>query len=72
MNDETEMFFEKSEGSCYLESLARTRQYLKDTDFLKKLDEVILLEIDLAKMGAEKAKSEIMKMTNKDNVRPIK
>ncbi len=71
MNDDTDVFFENS-TACYLESLIRCRQHVKDSVHLSsKLDEVINLELDLAVMGAEKAKSEILKRT-KDTVRPIK
>lgn len=73
MNEDIEVFFDKSDGSSYIESLSKSRQYLKDSPLLAKLDEVILLELELAKMGAEKAKSEILKAAAKDNVvRPIK
>jgi hypothetical protein len=70
MSEDIEVYVSRDGSSCYLESLARTRQYLKDTDLLAKLDKVISLEIDLAEMGAEKAKSEINKK-GKNNVKPI-
>lgn len=70
--DEIEVFFDKSEGACYLESLVRSRQHLKGSPLLAKLDGVIELEIELAGMGAQKAKSEILKSASKDNLRPIK
>lgn len=75
-NDDIEVFFDKTDGGSYLESLMRSRLYVDRISSCKaeiriKLEEVILLELDLAKLGAEKAKSEIIK-SEKDNVRPIK
>ena len=72
MNEDVEVFFDKSDGSSYLESLCKSREYLKDSPLLAKLDEAIALELELAIMGAEKAKSEILKAAPKDNIRPIK
>jgi len=72
MNDDIEVYLDKvSSGACYLESLIYARARLDNAELKAALDEVILLEIELAKMGAEKAKSEIIK-ANKDNLRPIK
>lgn len=71
-NDDIEIYFQKDESGCFIESLSRSRQYLKNTPLLAELDEVIKLEIELAVMGAQKAKSEIIKKTSKDNLRPIK
>ncbi len=71
-NDDIEIFFEKDDGGCFIESLARSRRYLKDTPLLAKLDKLVSYEIDLAIMGAEKAKSEALKKNSKDNLRPIK
>lgn len=71
-NDDIEIFFEKDDGGCFIESIARSRRHLKDTPLLAKLDELISHEIDLAILGAEKAKSEYIKKNNKDNLRPIK
>ena len=45
----------------YLESLIRSRRHLSDSPMLAKLDEVIEIEIDLALMGAEKARSAVLK-----------
>lgn len=70
-DDEIEVYMDNSQSSSYLESLARTRRLLADTGLIERLDEVISLEIELALMGAQKAKSEILKQT-KDTVRPIK
>lgn len=56
----------------YVESLARTRQYLVGSPLLGKLDEVIAAEIELAMMGAEKAKSNALKANKENNVTPIK
>ena len=70
MNDDFDVYFDKT--GCYVESLLRSRQYLKNCpSLLYKLDEVIQAEIELALMGAKKAISEILK-DSKDNVRPIK
>lgn len=66
-DDDLEVFIGKDEG-CYLESLCRSRQYLSK-ELLAKLDEVIGLEIELALMGANRAKN---KVTEKPNLRPIK
>lgn len=76
--EDIEVFFDKSDG-CYLESLIKSRVNIEKAsnisqDIIYGLEEVILLELELAKMGAEKAKSEIIKAAakEKDNVRPIK
>lgn len=69
MNDEVELLFENGIG--YLESLVKCRPILKDTPMLKQLDEVITLELELALMGAEKARSELLK-ASKNNIKPIK
>lgn len=59
-------------GQGYLEGLIRSRSSLNDAPkLLKKLDEVISLEIELALMGAEKAKSEAIKY-NKATLTSIK
>lgn len=84
MDNDIEVYFEGGAGGCvnYLESLIRSKHRLtiekpvfltgQENAILLKLDEVILAELDLALLGAEKAKSEILK-ANKDNtVRPIK
>ena len=64
---EETMFF--STGN-YIQSLIEVRHKLIGApDLLKKLDEVIMLELELAALGAKKAKSEV---TSKDNIRPIK
>lgn len=77
--DDIEIFFDKGDGGCFLESLARTKIYLSkiyrcDCTIMTKIDSVLELELDLAIMGAEKAKSEIVKASakDKDNLRPIK
>lgn len=68
MNDTDEFFVSSSN---YLESLVKCRSLLKDNVTLaSKLDDVIFLELDLALMGAEKAKSEILK-SNKPTVKGI-
>ena len=79
--DDIEVYMDNvSDGSSYVESLVKARIQLEklphsesQRKMMGKLEEVILLELDLAVMGAEKAKSEILKAAAKDNVvRPIK
>ena len=76
MNDDIDVFLDNgSIGTTYLESLISTRINLESCPhLLAKLDKVIEAELDLALMGAEKAKSEILKAAskNKDNLKPIK
>ncbi len=73
MTDDVDVYLDSSNGGCYLESLINTRINLEDCPrLLKKLDELIEAEIDLAIMGAEKAKSEILKASKEATVRPIK
>ena len=72
MNEDIEVYLDDS-GS-YLEALIKSRKHLKESEaLLQKLDQLITLELDLGVMAAEKAKSEILKKQDKDNiVRPIK
>ena len=75
MNEDTmEMYLDGSNGGCYLESLIKCRiNLVENTKLLKKLDILIEAEMELALLGTEKAKSEILKKQCKDNiVRPIK
>ena len=65
MSEETEVIFDTA---CYLESLVRMREPLKGTKLLNKLDLVIDAELDIALIGADKAKSKLVKA----NVRSIK
>jgi len=59
-------------NESFLESLARTRQYLlSSAKLVAEIDAVISAELELALMGAKKAKSNILK-ADKDNIRPIK
>jgi hypothetical protein len=70
--DEDVIEFVNADSGFYLESLLRCKLVLKKKSAIsEKLDEVILAELELALMAAEKAKSEILK-ANKDTVRPIK
>jgi hypothetical protein len=70
--DEIDVYLEPQGSSSYVESLIKSRQWLKDMPLLlEQLDKVISLELELAVLGAEKAKSEILKAT-KDNIKPIK
>ncbi len=78
MNEESIEMYVDDSGS-YLESLVKSRIYLKDlspskgSHLVAKMEELLLLEIDLAILGAEKAKSEILKkQSSEDKVRPIK
>lgn len=75
MNDEIEFLVSSDTQSCYLESLIKSREMLaasaKQTALLDRIDEVIALELQVAKMGAEKAISEITKLTTKDNVKVV-
>lgn len=70
MDDNIDVFLESSNVPCYLESLVKCRGLL-DGSLKDKLDEVIHAELDLALLGAEKAKSEILKKSE-NKVRPIK
>jgi hypothetical protein len=76
MNDEIDIFFDKSDGSTYLESLIRSMVYNEDSEIASGLKSVVLLEIELARLGAEKAISEAKQAALKEvsgaNVRPIK
>ena len=59
-------------SSSYIESLVNCRANVSKI-LLKKLDAVIELELDLALIGAEKARSEILRgFKTDDKVRPIK
>ncbi len=68
MEEGIEIFLDKG---CYIESLSRARRNLAG-QLLSKLDEVIDVELDLALMGAAKAKSEILKKSKDSVVKPIK
>lgn len=71
MNEETIDAFLEQTG-CFLESLIKSRKHLTGK-LLSKLDGVIDAELDLALMGAEKAKSEILKANKEGNkLVPIK
>lgn len=76
MNEEIDIYFDKDNGACYLESLIRSRLPLIksgcDVKLVNKLDAVLDLELDLAILGAEKAKAEILKDGAKENIRKIK
>jgi hypothetical protein len=80
MNDEIDIFFDKSDGSSYIESLIRSRvqlsQITEEIDLIDKLNHLISLELDLSIIGVEKAISEAKKAALKEvsgnNVKPIK
>jgi len=63
----------ESNSASYVESLIRSTQYLKQgTDLHTKLCDVIGAELDLALMDAQSAKSDRLKKSAKENVKPIK
>jgi hypothetical protein len=68
MNDDID--FSLMDTPNYLESLLRGRKHVENSPLLAKLDEVIELEIELALLSAEKAKSEHLKDAAK--VTPLK
>lgn len=77
IDEEVDVYFEKSDGSYYLESLAKTAVYLSklyktDCSMLQSLGKLIEDEIELAIMGTAKAKSEALAAERKNNVRTIK
>lgn len=70
--DDIEVYMDSANtGSSYLESLVKCREHI-NPNRLERLDTLIDLELDLAILGAEKAKSEILKSQARDNLRPIK
>lgn len=69
MNEDIIEYIDTSGG--YLESLIKSRRHVGDK-LLSKLDNLISLEIDMAVMAAEKARSEILKKNTESVVRPIK
>lgn len=73
MSDDTEdmaAFF--TDSGNYLESLIRSRAHLGNAPKLAKmLDEAIEIELELAVIGAKKARGEVLKEQAKDNVVPI-
>lgn len=76
MSDDIEEFV--SDSGCYIESLIKSRVQLDklpivhSVNMIEKIEELIMLEIGLAIMGANKAKSEILKKNKDDVVKPIK
>jgi hypothetical protein len=72
MNEDIEVFFDRTEGAGYIESLIRSRVHLKDSPLLALLDEVILKELELAKLESDRAKSDLLKSSKENTVRPIK
>lgn len=77
MENDIELFMDGGSNVCYLESLVKAMERMSkmltfEAPEMVKFRQVINAELDLALLGAEKAKSEILK-ANKDNtVRPIK
>lgn len=75
MTDEYEdvtAFF--TDSSNYLESLIRSRQHLANASasMRKMLDETIAVELELALIGAKKARAAVLKEQAKNNVVPLK
>jgi len=71
MNDEITVVME-GDSVSYLESLIRSRKKVEDNPGMyAKLEAVIMVELDLALLGAEKAKSEHIKSSG-SNIKPIK
>lgn len=77
MEDDITMF--TADSGCYLESLVRCRGFLLSQEgfpssrqsLLDVLDQVLHAELELALMAADKAKSEITKLS-KNNIKTIK
>lgn len=66
-----EDFVFETQSNNYLESLMCSRQWLtKKSELLEKLDTLIGIELDVAIMGAAKARNELVKETAV--IRPIK
>lgn len=78
------IFTSDTDSTSYIESLIKSQEHIllrrdrtkliskQDKEQLDKLHEVIMAELDLALLGAEKAKSDLLK-SNKDSVvKPIK
>lgn len=63
MNDELQIFIDKSDGTTVLESLVRSMTISKDPQVISDLKELVLLEIRLARIEAEKALGEARKAT---------
>ena len=73
MNDDIEVIIAGETGSS-LESLVKSRAILlgsNGNEFISSINEVISIEIELALLYAQKAKSELLK-SNKDNIKSIK
>lgn len=72
MDEDIQMYI-NADSVSYLESLMKSRYYLKDSGkILSQLDEVIEAELELALIGAKKDKSELLKNSKDNVVRPIK
>lgn len=77
MNDDIELYMDGDSNVCYLESLVKAMTHMShlhkfDSPIMVKFEQVINAELDLALLGAEKAKSDILKANAKDNVKPLK
>lgn len=69
--DDVDIMIGSSTG-CYIESLIKSRTLLSNAPLLRgKLDEVIWLELELAMLSAEKARSSLLKACS-DNVVELK
>jgi len=76
MNEEIEVYLPDTGSSSYVESLTNAliklhKVYNIESKLVKTTEAVLLAELELALLGAEKARSEILKAT-KDNIKPIK
>lgn len=67
--EENEFTFMGGLGGCLVSDLCSCRPTLEGSPLLKKLDEVIALEIQIALMASKKALAEL---TPKDNIKPLK
>ncbi len=78
--DDVEVYLDSSSPNSYIESLIKSRQALISShkyqeatkNILIKLDEVIQAELEVALLGAEKAKSEVLKAASKGSISPLK
>jgi hypothetical protein len=77
IDEDIELYFDRGDGSCYLESLAKTAStlsaiYSLDSSVMSGMYKVLELEIELATVAAEKARQEVLKDRAKTNIKAIK
>ena len=75
-NDDIDVYMDMAAGTSYIESLAKANIYLSklyncQSPIMNKIGQLLIAEIELAILGAEKAKSEILK-SSENKIRPIK